>query len=76
MKRISALGLALALAGFGCLGSGDKQPEKPPPVNLAAQEPAAVMADEITDRNAVEKARLLREELEFDAKKRGVAEPE
>lgn len=67
MKRIGYLLLAACLAGSGCLPEsflqGDSKTVK---VELPPPPPPVVTADSITEQNARDRARALREELEHD----------
>jgi hypothetical protein len=70
MKRIGVVLLLGALSGLGCLPTSflhDK--EKPPKVEMAPPPPPpAVVPEGITEKNAAERVRQLREELEYDEK--------
>ena len=71
MKGIGLVVLSVALAGLGCLPpSFLRDNQKPPAVELKEPPPPpAVQAEGITEQNAAERARQLREELEYDLKR-------
>jgi hypothetical protein len=78
MKRIGCLLLWSALAAVGCLPAPWlRQEPKPPLVKMQEPPPPRpVTADGITEENAAERARELREEMERErAPKRGAPEP-
>jgi hypothetical protein len=68
MKRIAALVLGLALVGPGCLtpNGPDKDPRKQAKAMPPAPPPAApaVVAQDVNDKNAADKAKALRAEIE------------
>ncbi len=72
MKGIGLMLLSVALAGVGCLPfSRVRDDQKPPPVQMKEARPPApppVLDDGITEKNAAERARQLREELTHDAR--------
>ena len=67
MKRIALFGLILLIGAAGCWGPFLRQPDKLPAL-APPPPPPPVTADEITDKNAAEKARALRQELEREEK--------
>lgn len=72
MTRIGLLFVTVGLASVGCLPEAfvrDKQ--KPPAVRMQEQSPPppVVSADGITEKNASVKARQLRQEMEYEAKR-------
>jgi hypothetical protein len=72
--------LALALAGPGCINPMthvNEEASKVAPVQIppAPPPPPIVTPDEVTQANAVEKARALQQELEFAANERPAALP-
>jgi hypothetical protein len=66
MKRIGLLVLSVALAGVGCLPASFRHDQKPPSVEMKESPPAAVLPEDVTEKNAAERARQLREELDYD----------
>ncbi|MFO0929353.1 MAG: hypothetical protein U0736_20390 [Gemmataceae bacterium] len=67
MKRIGILLVPAALALAGCLPSPwVREDQKPPPVQMKPQPVPTVTADGVDEANALEKARILREEMEHD----------
>jgi hypothetical protein len=75
MKRISSLLLTFALAGAGCLPPFLHDDHKPPKVEMKEAAPAAVLAEGITEKNAAERARQLRAEMEYEANHQADEEP-
>jgi len=74
MKRIECL-LLLVLAGAGCSGFGSMSVDgKATSARSAPPPPAAVTADTVNDKNAAERARALREELEYESGRKANAE--
>jgi hypothetical protein len=72
--------LALALAGPGCINPMthvNEEARKMTPVQLppAPPPPPIVTPDEVTQANAAEKARALRQEIEFAADERPATLP-
>lgn len=72
--------LALALVGLGCINPMahlDEQANKMPPIRVPAPPPPPpiVTPDEVTQANAVEKARALQQELDFAANEQPAALP-
>lgn len=79
MTRIGLVVMTIALTSVGCLPeSFVRDKAKPPAVRMQEQSPPppVVNADGITPENAAEKARRLRQELEFDMKRRMAGKPE
>jgi hypothetical protein len=69
MKRIGLVLLTVALSALGCMPTSFlHNSEKPPKVEMTAPPPSPVLPEGITEKNADECARQLREELEFDLK--------
>ena len=68
MKRIGyVLLLCTVLTNVGCLASMLRQEQKPPEVKLQEPPPPPpVTADGINEKNAAQRARQLREEIERD----------
>ena len=71
MKRIAYVVILAGLASAGCISwPFFRDDKKPPQVEMVERAPAAVTADTVTDQNAGERAKALREELEHDVEKR------
>ena len=76
MKRIGLLMLGVCLMGLGCVPPSFMRTEtpekkveiKPPPA------PPVVTADSVTEKNASDRARALREELEHEAARKRPAQ--
>jgi hypothetical protein len=76
MKRIGLLVLSVALAGVGCLPTSFlRHDQKPPSVEMKeASPPEPVMPEDVTEKNAAERALQLREELDYDENQPAPAE--
>jgi hypothetical protein len=75
MKKIAYVLLLAGLGAAGCVPmSFFRDDKKPPQVEMKPKEPPAVTPDGITAQNAAERARSLREELEFDLRQKGPAD--
>jgi len=70
MKLVAYVVLFAGMSVAGCepMGSFFRDDKKPPQVEMQVREPSAVTADGITGQNAMERAKALREEMEFDLK--------
>ena len=81
MTRKGCLMLVLALAGPGCINPmphvNNVEASKIAPVQIppAPPPPPIVTPDEVTQANAVEKARALQQELDFAANERPASLP-
>lgn len=73
MKRIVYVLILASVATVGCdLTEPFVGGKKPPPVVMAPRAPDVVMPESITDKNAPDRAKALREELEYDSRGAGV----
>ena len=70
MKRIGILVLGVGLLGLGCVPSSFQRKDPPPPEKKVEVKPPpappVVTPDSVTEENAVDRARALREELEHE----------
>lgn len=72
MKRIAVLLLFVAgLSAVGCLSGPQPKDDKTTAKFAPAPPPPTVMADGINEKNAAEKAKALRAELEADLARQG-----
>jgi hypothetical protein len=68
MKRIGFLLLGACFAGLGCVPPSFRQND-PPPAKVEIKPPPAppiVTPDSVHENNALDRARALREEMEYD----------
>jgi hypothetical protein len=77
MKRIGLVLLSVSLAGLGCLPhSFLREEHKPAQTEIKEGPPPVVQPEGITEKNATDRARQLREELEYDEKNPPAVQPE
>jgi hypothetical protein len=73
---MSYLLLVVVVAGLGCTPPSFLRNDPPPPVEMKPPPaPPAVLPDSVNEKNADERARSLREELEYDAARKPAVVP-
>jgi hypothetical protein len=76
MRQLSYLLLVAVMAGLGCTPPSFLRNDPPPQVEMKPPPaPPAVLPDSVNEKNADERARCLREELEYDAARKPAAGP-